>query len=68
MPKGYPQVAQIAIQQGKYLDYMLLKIIKDEGPNPFEYKEKASLVTVGKRRAVADLGKFKFAVYFVWLL
>ncbi len=67
-PKGHPQVAQTAIQQGKYLGNILLKIIKDEGVNPFEYKDKGSLATVGKRKAVADLGKFKFAGYFAWLL
>ena len=63
-PKGHPQVAQTAIQQGKYLGNILLKIIKDEGVNPFEYKDKGSLATVGKRKAVADLGKFKFAGYY----
>jgi len=67
-PKGHPQVAQTAIQQGKYLGNTLLKIIKDESVNPFEYKDKGSLATVGKRKAVADLGKFKFAGYFAWLL
>lgn len=67
-PKGHPQVAQTAIQQGKYLGNILLKIIKDEGVNPFEYKDKGSLATVGKRKAVADLGKFKFGGYFAWLL
>ncbi|WP_338359220.1 NAD(P)/FAD-dependent oxidoreductase [Yeosuana marina] len=69
IPKGHPQVAQTAIQQGKYLGELLLNIIKDKPIiNPFEYKDKGSLATVGKRRAVADLGKFKFAGYFAWLL
>ncbi|MEH6765141.1 MAG: NAD(P)/FAD-dependent oxidoreductase [Aequorivita antarctica] len=67
-PKGHPQVAQTAIQQGKYLGNSLLKIINDEAVKPFEYKDKGSLATVGKRKAVADLGKFKFAGYFAWLL
>ena len=67
-PKGHPQVAQTAIQQGKYLGNILLKIIKNEGVYPFEYKDKGSLATVGKRKAVADLGKFKFAGYFAWLV
>jgi NADH dehydrogenase len=67
-PKGHPQVAQTAIQQGKYLGDSLLDIIKDKPLKPFEYKDKGSLATVGKRRAVADLGKFKFAGYFAWLL
>lgn len=67
-PKGHPQVAQTAIQQGKWLGNSLLKIIKNESPKPFEYKDKGSLATVGKRKAVADLGKFKFGGYFAWLL
>jgi NADH dehydrogenase len=67
-PKGHPQVAQTAIQQGKYLGDTLLKLIKDEPIKPFKYKDKGSLATVGKRKAVADLGKLKFAGYFAWLL
>ena len=68
-PKGHPQVAQVAIQQGKCLGNSLLNIIKDKPiVKPFEYKDKGSLATVGKRRAVADLGKFKFAGYFAWLI
>ena len=67
-PKGHPQVAQTAIQQGKYLGKVLLKIMNNESVRPFEYKDKGSLATVGKRRAVADLGNFKFGGYFAWLL
>jgi len=67
-PKGHPQVAQTAIQQGKYLGKVLLKIMKNESVKPFEYKDKGSLATVGKRKAVADLGNFKFGGYFAWLL
>lgn len=67
-PIGHPQVAQAAIQQGKYLGSAILDIIKNEPLIPFKYKDKGSLATVGKRRAVADLGRFKFAGYFAWLL
>ncbi len=67
-PLGHPQVAQAAIQQGKYLGNAILKTIKNEPLIPFKYKDKGSLATIGKRRAVADLGKFKFAGYFAWLL
>lgn len=67
-PKGHPQVAQAAIQQGKYLGISILNIIKNKPTQPFEYKDKGSLATVGKRKAVADLGHFKFAGYFAWLL
>ena len=67
-PKGHPQVAQAAIQQGKYLGNSILNIINNKPIQPFEYKNKGALATVGKRKAVADLGKFKFAGYFAWLL
>ncbi|MAN29502.1 MULTISPECIES: NAD(P)/FAD-dependent oxidoreductase [Mesonia] len=67
-PKGHPQVAQTAIQQGKYLGDSILNIINNKAIKPFEYKDKGSLATVGKRKAVADLGKFKFSGYFAWLL
>ncbi len=67
-PKGHPQVAQPAIQQGKYLAENILKIINNKPIKPFKYIDKGSLATVGKRRAVADLGKLKFTGYFAWLL
>ncbi len=67
-PKGHPQVAQPAIQQGKYLAENFLKIINNKPIKPFKYIDKGSLATVGKRRAVADLGKLKFTGYFAWLL
>lgn len=68
MPKGHPQVAQPAIQQGKYLSKTLINIINNKPLKPFKYKDKGSLATVGKRRAVADLGKLKFTGYTAWLL
>ena len=67
-PKGHPQVAQTAIQQGKYLGDTLVKIMNNKPLKPFTYNDKGSLATVGKRRAVADLGKLKFGGYFAWLL
>ncbi len=67
-PKGHPQVAQPAIQQGKYLSKLLLNTIHKNPLKPFKYKDKGSLATVGKRKAVADLDKFSFAGYTAWLL
>ncbi len=67
-PKGHPQVAQTAIQQGAFLSKTIMKIINQQHLTPFLYKDKGSMATVGKRRAVADLGRFKFGGYFAWLL
>jgi len=69
MPKGHPQVAQVAIQQGKYLGEFIQHFISRKSiRNKFVYRDKGSLATIGKRRAVADLGRFKFGGYMAWLL
>lgn len=61
-------VAQVAIQQGELVAKNLLRGLKNEAPQKFIYKDKGSLATIGKRRAVADIGNFKFGGYFAWLL
>jgi len=67
-PRGHPQVAQTAIQQGEYLAKNFFQLTKNKSIKGFVYIEKGSLATVGKSKAVADLGKFKFSGYFAWLL
>ena len=67
-PNGHPQVAQPAIQQGKLLGNNLLKLIKDKPMKPFVYKDKGSMATVGRNKAVVDLKHFKFAGFFAWFV
>ncbi|WP_233244167.1 NAD(P)/FAD-dependent oxidoreductase [Brumimicrobium oceani] len=67
-PYGHPMVAQTAIQQGDLLAKNLLRQIGGESLKKFEYNDKGSLATVGKRKAVADIGRFKFGGYFAWIL
>jgi len=45
-----------------------MRIIQNKPLRAFKYNDKGSLATVGKKRAVADLGKLKFTGYFAWLL
>lgn len=59
-PKGHPMVAQVAIQQGKYLAKSLTYFIAHGTfKEPFRYTDKGSMATIGKKDAVADL-KFAF--------
>ena len=55
-PKGHPQVAQVAIQMARTLAHNL----NGRKPaRPFIYKDKGSMATVGKNRAVVNLkGRF----------
>lgn len=52
-PNGYPQVAQVAIQQAKHLAKRL-----NGADTAFKYVDKGSMATIGRNRAVCDL---KFA-------
>jgi len=64
-PKGHPQVANVAITQAKNLGKNLLrKNISDW--IQFEYKDKGSLATIGKHRAVVDLPFIKFQGFLAW--
>ena len=67
-PKGHPGVAQVAIQMGKATGKNILRIIKGEPTVPFRYFDKGSLATIGRNKAVADLGKTKFQGFFAWLV
>ena len=67
-PNGHPGVAPAAIQQGQWLAKNLVHIINKEATKPFVYKDKGTLATIGRNKAVADIGKFHFGGFFAWLL
>ncbi|RKR85250.1 NADH dehydrogenase FAD-containing subunit [Mucilaginibacter gracilis] len=67
-PKGHPGVAQVAIQQGTHLAKNLIKIIDGQPAEPFKYNDKGSLATIGRNKAVADIGKIRFQGFFAWLV
>lgn len=67
-PHGHPMVAQVAIQQGKQLAKNILLQLQQKKLVEFTYRDKGSLATVGKRKAVADLGSVSFGGYIAWLL
>lgn len=68
LPDGHPGVAQVAIQQGKHLAKNLAAIINNQPVTPFKYNDKGSMATIGRNKAVADLGKVKFQGFFAWIL
>lgn len=66
-PNGHPQMANVAINQGKNLAKNFLRK-KTSDWNPYEYDDKGSMATIGKHKAVVDLPKFKFQGIFAWYL
>lgn len=63
--EGHPQVANVAINQGKNLGKNFLKNSENEWKE-YEYEDRGSMATIGKHRAVVDLPNFKFQGFFAW--
>ncbi len=67
-PKGHPQVAQPAIQQGKNLAKNFKNMLKGKDLEAFEYFDKGSMATIGRNKAVVDIGKLQFGGFFAWFI
>ena len=67
-PNGHPQLAQVAIQQGKLLAENLKRIEKGKSLKPFHYRNLGSMATVGRNRAVAEFSKIKMQGWFAWVM
>lgn len=67
-PRGYPMVAPVAIQQGDLLATNIFKLINNQTLKPFTYKDKGSMATIGRNRAVVDLPFYKFQGLFAWFV
>ena len=67
-PYGHPQLAQVAIQQAKTLAKNLIRQEKGETEQPFSYHNLGTMATIGRKKAVVEIGKLKFGGFFAWLL
>jgi NADH:ubiquinone reductase (H+-translocating) len=67
-PNGHPQMAQPAIQQGRLLADNIRRLINKKPAKPFRYKDLGSMATVGRNRAVADLGAVKLSGFIAWVI
>lgn len=70
-PNGHPQVAQVAIQQAKNLAKNLKLInqgVDSSELTAFRYKNLGSMATIGRNKAVVEIGKFRSQGFFAWVL
>ena len=68
--KGHAMLASVAGQQGSHLGNNLNAIAKNKEMKPFCFKDKGTMATVGRNRAVVDLPFLKFSgviAWFVWM-
>lgn len=65
-PNSHPQVASVAIEQAKVLAKNFRRLDKNQPLTEYEYHNKGSMATIGKRKAVVDLPSFSFQGRFAW--
>ncbi len=67
-PEGHPQLAPVALQQGKNLGKNISRRLIGKKLKPFNYFDKGTMATIGRNRAVADLpNKWSFGGFPAWI-
>jgi NADH dehydrogenase len=63
-----PMVAQVAIQSGVTSAQNILRQIAGMAPQPFIYKDRGSMITIGRKAAGVAIGSRTFIGFFAWLM
>jgi NADH:ubiquinone reductase (H+-translocating) len=64
-----PGVAQVAIQQGRYVGQVISRQLKGKAPRrPFRYFDKGNMAVVGKNFAVLERGRIRLSGFVTWLI
>ncbi|GIW87866.1 MAG: NADH dehydrogenase [Isosphaeraceae bacterium] len=63
-----PGVAPAALQSGVWAARNVRRRLEGRPAEPFRYRDKGMLATLGRAAAVAQLGRWKFSGYPAWLL
>jgi len=67
--KPLPGVAQVAIQQGRYVGRLITQEIRTRtSPLGFRYVDKGNIAVVGKNFAVLESGRIRLAGFTAWLV
>jgi NADH dehydrogenase len=66
----YPMVAPVALQQGKWVAKQILRKHEGKVLQPFKYRDKGSMATIGRHKAVVEVRNFRMTgplAWFAWL-
>ena len=67
-PGGHPQLAQVAIQQGRLLARNFKAMERGKSLKAFRYRNLGAMATVGRNRAVAEFSSMKMAGFWAWIM
>ena len=63
-----PGVAPVAIQQAKHVARSLRRGLRGRPPEPFRYRDYGSMATIGRSRAIAEIGPLRLHGFIAWLM
>jgi NADH dehydrogenase len=63
-----PMLATVAQQEAKFAARNIQKILKEESPEPFQYKDPGLLAAIGRNAAVARIGGLSFSGFIAWMI
>jgi NADH dehydrogenase len=64
--RTFPGVAPVAMQQGRYVAKVVTERLRGRTSAPFRYRDKGNLATIGRRAAVAEIGRLKLSGSIAW--
>jgi len=65
---GLPGTAPVAMQQGRYVGETIITDQKGEARRPFHFVDKGQMATIGRSRAITEIGRLKFTGFAAWLV
>ena len=65
--KPLPGVSPVAMQQGRFVARQIVRDIEKRPREKFEYVDKGSMATIGRSRAIAQMGRLKLTGFVAWL-
>ena len=66
----YPMVAPVALQQGRFVAKQIVNLAAGKPLKEFKYRDKGSMATIGRHKAIVEVGKFSMVgapAWFAWL-
>lgn len=63
-----PGVASVAIQQGRHTGKNIIASVKGKKRTDFRYLDKGQMATIGRGKAVAEVGHLRVNGFFAWLI
>ncbi|MBN1579491.1 MAG: NAD(P)/FAD-dependent oxidoreductase, partial [Anaerolineae bacterium] len=65
--ESLPALAPVALQQGRFVAKNILREIGGQSRQPFQYFDKGQMATIGRSRAIVEMGKVRFWGFFAWI-